>query len=162
VPRQVLSGLLNGPIRSLRKGEREGLAEPSCRLESSLLIPGAVKNVENIGPSARAAIVDEVFSRRKAFHSCSDFLRRSPCLGMFAEQPEAVHYAIHQAIGGFWTCSPCPINVNLVEVLVRLFCVPVAHCCLGSAASPPPFAAGLRLLRGGQDAGATPWSPPAQ
>jgi hypothetical protein len=53
----------------------------ACRPESPRLIPCAVENVENIGPSARDAIVDEVFSRRKALHSGSDILGRLPASG---------------------------------------------------------------------------------
>ena len=119
-------------------------ASLSCRLESLPLVPSAVKNVENIGSPARSAIVDEVFPCRKAFHPGSDALRRSPGIGMFAEQPEAVRDPINQAVRNLWTCAPCPINIDLVEVLFRLPCDPIAHCLFGRAGVRGGCAAGSR------------------
>ncbi len=121
-------------------------ASLSCRLESLPLIPSAAKNVENIGSPARSAIVDEVFSCRKAFHPGSDVLRRPPGIGMFAEQPEAVDDPINQAVRNLCTCAPCPININLVEVLFRLLCDPIAHCLFGRAGVRGGCAAGARQL----------------
>ncbi len=119
-------------------------ASLSCRLESLTLIPSAVKNVENIGSPARSAIVDEVFPCRKAFHPGGDALRRSPGIGMFPEQPEAVRDPINQAVRNLWTCAPCPINIDLVEVLFRLPCDPIAHCLFGRAGVRGGCAAGSR------------------
>ena len=124
---------LAGAVVGFPRAWQPNSASLSCRLESLLLIPSAVKNVENIGSPARSAIVDEVFPCGKAFHSGSDVLRRSPGIGMFAEQPEAVCDPINQAVRNLWTCAPCPININLVEVLFRLPCVPIAHCLFGRA-----------------------------
>ena len=143
----------------LPRARQANSAPLSCRLESSPLISSAVEDVENIGSSACRAIVDEVFSRGKAFHPGSDVLRKSPCIRMFAEQPETVYDPVHQAVSSLWTCALCPININLVEVLLRLPCDPIAHRSFSSAGSPP--IAGASLRNGRQGARPKPWRLPS-
>jgi hypothetical protein len=123
-------------------------------IEGRPLIPGAVEYMENLSRSVRSAIVDEVFSRRKAFHSRCDVVRTSPRIGIFAEQPETVHYAVYETVSGLWTCARRPITINSFQVPFGLLCDPIAHRCLGCA-GVLAVTSGLRPP--GQDPGATPW-----
>src|SRR5882762_1149049 len=87
-----------------------------CFLESFPLIPRAVEDVENIGPPARGAVVDQVFSCRKTFHPGSDALRSLPRVGMFPEHPETVSDLVDDTVGDLQTRALCPIGENLVEI----------------------------------------------
>jgi hypothetical protein len=96
-------------------------------LESVRLIPRSVEDVQNIGSSACCAIVDQIFSRGKALDPCGNVIARFACIGMFAEQPEAVYDTVNQTVRDLYTCALGPIKIDVVEILFRVAGNTVAH-----------------------------------
>jgi hypothetical protein len=96
-----------------------------------------MKDMENIGSSVRRAVVDQIFSRRKAFYPGSNLLRRPARVRMLGKQPETVHDAVYQPLSRLRTRAPRPININLVEVLLRLPCDSIAHRRFGNVGIVP-------------------------
>jgi len=78
--------------------------------------------VENIGPPARGAVVDQVFSCGKAFHPGGNAIRSLPLVWMFAEQPEAVSDLVDDTVGDLQTRALCPNRrKSRREIALRIF-----------------------------------------
>jgi hypothetical protein len=73
-------------------------------------MPRAVEDVENVGPAARCAVVDQVFSGRMAFHPGSDAFRSLPRIWMLAEQPETISELVDDTVCDLRTRALCPIE----------------------------------------------------
>src|SRR5271157_1465698 len=100
---------------------------PCCLLEWPLLVLSAMEDVENICYSPGMAVVGQVFPGRKASHAGGDVLRGPTGVGVFAQQPETLRDAVHQAVCDFQPGALCPIQKNLVEILLRGAADTIAH-----------------------------------
>jgi hypothetical protein len=99
---------------------RQRLSAFPCRLKCLLLIPGTVKNVEDICAAAGLAVIDEVLPCGEAPHAGSYVTYGLTRTRVLTEQPETFSDSVNNPVRNLQTGPIGPIHEDFVQIPFRI------------------------------------------